>query len=230
MIRSGLLSRWATGLLAITILGSAGCAGSRPPALASVPPAAREHAPLWPQKLSWQASGRLSIHLPEGSMAGALHLLAIDGQSLRVVLMADGGVVLDDLLLTSRDRQVSGDGPLHRLAPMLRHAFLLVPEESPQWEQGLLTRNHPGDGIRRLYAGDPLALRQLQGAGGWAAISDYRLRGTVLVPHALDGAIGPVPWQLRLNRWQAQPTATAEPTASPAASGQNLPNGDPGPP
>ena len=87
--------------------------------------------PLWPTLESWKASGRLRIELPDATIAHSVHLVAHKGTSLRIVVMADGGVVIEDTVLTVKDRNLTtqqAQGILARFAS-LRHALLNMEEE-----------------------------------------------------------------------------------------------------
>ncbi|TVR39461.1 MAG: hypothetical protein EA402_14590 [Planctomycetota bacterium] len=200
---NGFLRNCLWAIAVATLL--AGCGNERPPPLQAVGPPVQKQDIAWPQPpgdFAWRAQGRLRLDLREGSIAGTAHLLGMANNSLRVVLLADGGVVIDDILLTSRDRRLPDhQGPLKRIAPALRHALLQMREDSAEWRGGILTAQAREDASTRFYGGDPLALRRIEGPWGWVTVGDYRLRENLLVPHHLQGIAGPLRWNLQVSEW-----------------------------
>lgn len=205
MICSPIIRRCLCIVCAVSLIGCAQGSRLSQPELQPISPQVREQSPLWPHKNSWQASGRFVVYLPDGDIGHTLHLVSHLGQSLRAVVMADGGVVIEDTVLTIKDQSLTAKqqaGMLARFAPALRQAFLALEEGPQRIEGGVIRRNTTVDRAYRSYAGDPLLLRMSSGQWGWVALADYQLIAGQIAPHHLYGSIGPVSWELTIQEWR----------------------------
>ena len=181
-----------------------GCAGQRAPELAPIPKAVQKQTAAWPTTLSWKASGKLSIQRNDHRESHRIHLIANGGSSLRVVLVDDQETVIDDMVLTSKDRSLTLQqqrGLLAQFARIFRHAYLVMDEGKSQVMNGLVQRPGLGDNSKRIYGGDPLALRQVHGSWGWSALSDFQVQRDIIMPFHLTAVIGSQRLDLSLEEW-----------------------------
>ena len=95
---------FSIAILCFGLLSScAGTSRKNLPILQPVTERVSLQTPLWPTLESWKASGRLRIELPDATIAHGVHLVANKGTSLRIVVMNDGDVVIEDTVLTVKD-------------------------------------------------------------------------------------------------------------------------------
>jgi len=182
-------------LLALLLTCAAvGCAPRLPP----TPSAARAQDPYATAPGDWRGAGRLTLS-GFGRRASVGVLMRVRAGVARAALVEDGGLVLADL-------EIGGAGVVvHRLAADLRpHQAVLVdlvavyarlPEPERAWRRGALRARTAQD--RRSYAGDPLLLRRVDGAGWPVHVADFVTVAGGLVPQRLV-ADGPFTAELRL--------------------------------
>jgi len=176
-----------TMLLALALLGSAGCG----PTVPDVPDAARDQDPIHAPAAPWVGQGRLEIRYPAHRMSCTALVRHLADGRMRLVLISDEGLELLDLTADAAGETVTMALPemkraIAPLARLIREAYGSPHEGAGTWDDGHLTVTS-GDN-QRLYGGDPILLRAVSGPGLDLDLADYRFLGTDLMPFVVTGS------------------------------------------
>jgi len=206
-------------LLLMATLAVVGCA--RSPA---TPEAARGQTPRAAPTMRWLGEGRLEMDVAGRRLSCTAFVRGLGNGQARLVLMGDEGVQLVDVETTPEDHRVRQELPdlksgTPELARMLGQAFATHPE-SRSWRDDELIAVVPDvvkqwevrpDGtwiphakeVTRVYYGDPLLLRRVEGRSLTITVADYRQVGDELVPHVVTAEGFLVRIRLRLETARA---------------------------
>ncbi|MBA3848210.1 MAG: hypothetical protein H0X45_16390, partial [Planctomycetes bacterium] len=184
------------------------------------PEAARAQAPRAGAEEAWNGRGRFTVVAPGHALDAEFVVRADPGgegrsPEVRLVLLADAGVLLADVSLTAAGatvhravddlRERAGD-----LARLLDPWLPAAPDAARSWRDGRLIER--AGARRRWFGGDPLLLRRVDEDGWPLTVADYRLSGEALIAREIV-ADGPwtVEMRLRLVEVRLTPTATTSP-------------------
>ncbi len=171
-------------LLACIALG--GCAGR----VAPIPPLARSQGGLAPPPDGWFAQGRFLLTSPGRQLSCTALVRALGDGRVRMVLLSDEGLQLIDLTAgrsgTATTTCLAG---LSSIAPTL--GWLVLEAYGP----GVQATLHQDGGrlvarlgaYRRIYSGDPVALRAVLGRSVDLEIGDYLVFDHTLLALAVRG-------------------------------------------
>lgn len=179
-------------LLACLLLVCAACGARVPP----IPAGARGQEPAHAAPAApWSGRGRIEVSAGSRHFSGDL-LIRARGDSLAVVLLADGGVEVlsgrvhatgQDLVTCREDLSDHGEAILAIAAAWLH------PTGEATWEGE--TRRRRTEGRSYRYGGDPVLLRRVEGTPWPVQVEDYRAAAGTWVAHRL---IGEGPYGVRI--------------------------------
>ncbi|HYE06841.1 MAG TPA: hypothetical protein VEL07_15095 [Planctomycetota bacterium] len=201
--------------LALALAAGSGCA--RVPA---APEAARTQAPQAGPAVAWNGRGRFSVAAPGRALDAEFIVRADPGgdgraPEVRLVLLADAGVLLADVSLTAAGATVhrAVDDLKDRGQDLARLLDPWLPAASGaerRWRDGRLIER--AGRRRRWFGGDPLLLRRVDQDGWPLTVSDYRPAGGALIAReiAADG-----PWTVAMRLRLVNVRITEATTPSP---------------
>jgi hypothetical protein len=179
----------------------AGCGSRVPP----VPESARGQVPRAAPLAPWQGRGRLELVVPGKRISCTAILRGLGNGTARAVFLSDEGVLLADLTANPFGFEVVKAIPdladaLPHLGRLVMQAYAGMPSEMRTWEDGRLVATAGKE--RRIYGGDPLLLREIDGAGLDLLLEDWCQLGGELLAHEVRGE-GPFGITLRIHLEQA---------------------------
>ena len=177
-----------------------GCGSRVPP----VPESARGQVPRAAPLAAWQARGRLELVVPGKRISCTAIVRGLGNGTARAAFISDEGVLLADLTANPTSFAVIKAIPdladaMPHLGRLVMQAYAGMPNETRTWEDDRLVAVAGTE--RRIYGGDPLLLREVDGSGLDLLLEDYRQLGSELLPHEVRGE-GPLGITLRIRLGQ----------------------------